>query len=117
MGPIYGFHKESCPLFGVLGSSRHQSWSVSLPYLGPSPPGERYPDQRQDSLPWEWPPYLSHSRLTAVSSSTEVREKPQFAHPGIEGAVFPVPPQGFPVRAEAVPQAPWPSFQMLSASV
>ncbi|XP_011839924.1 PREDICTED: uncharacterized protein LOC105542835 [Mandrillus leucophaeus] len=45
---------------------------------------------------------------------TGLREKPELAHPVASGAVFPAPPQGFPVSAKPVPQ---PGFHVSFASV
>ncbi|EAX02666.1 hypothetical protein FLJ22679, isoform CRA_b, partial [Homo sapiens] len=52
--------------------------------------------------------------LYCPSFGTGVREKLELAHPVASGAVFPAPPQGFPVSAKPVPQ---PGFRVPFASV
>ncbi|XP_033057259.1 uncharacterized protein LOC117077691 [Trachypithecus francoisi] len=59
-------------------------------------------------------PICAVPALYCPSFGTGLREKPELAHPVASGAVFPAPPQGFPVSAKPVPQ---PGFHVSFASV
>lgn len=87
-GPHLRAPQGAPPCIWGVGEQQASDLVRGSPLPWAKPTWRREPDQRQDSLPWEWPPYLSNSQ-TGVGSSTEVREKPQFAHPGIRGPWLP----------------------------